>query len=106
VHLAAFIDRDIFAGCKRFIREVESDFVWYFRGCAVMECPTTTLAVNKMAGAVFLARAQPGNPASLAMLAPKRRIDPVVAIERRNDDIGDISIALLMTGLRASSMRI
>jgi hypothetical protein len=56
------------------------------------------LAVNEMAGAVFLARAQPDDPASLPMLAPKRWINPVVAIERRNDDIGDIGVTLRMTG--------
>jgi hypothetical protein len=41
---------------------------------------------------------QPRDPACLAMLSPERRIDPVVGIERRDDDIGDIGIAFGVTG--------
>ena len=67
-------------------------------GANTLRIVAANLAVNEMAGAVLLARAQPGDPASLAMLAPKCRIDPVIAIERCNDDIGDIGITLRMTG--------
>jgi hypothetical protein len=49
--------------------------------------------MNKATMVVLLIRPQSCDPACLAMLPPERRIDPVVLVERRNDDIGDACVA-------------
>ncbi len=63
-----------------------------------MECPAAARAVNEMAEGVVLIGPQPRDPACLAMFAPESRVDPVVGVERRDDDIGDGGIALGMAG--------
>jgi hypothetical protein len=63
-----------------------------------MEGPAATLRVNEMTVVVLLVRPQSRDPAGLAMPSPEPQIDPVVGIERRDDDIGDIGVALGMTG--------
>jgi len=77
------------------IREVKSDLVWRV---GVVERPSAT-PMNEMTVLVFLVRSQSRDPACLAMLAPERRIDPVVFIERRDDDIGETGIAFGVTWL-------
>src|SRR5450759_3739358 len=95
VHLATLVDRDIFLGYEAFIREVKSDLV---RRAGVVERPSAT-TMNEMTVVIFLVRPQSRDPACLAMLAPERRIDPVVFIERRDDDIGETGIAFGVTWL-------
>ena len=51
-----------------------------------------------MTVAVLLVRPQSYDPACLAVLSPERRIDPIVGIERRDDDIGDAGFAFGVTG--------
>ena len=58
-----------------------------------MERPGAALAVNEMTVIVLLVGPQPRDPACLAMLSPEYGIDPVVGIERRDDDIGDGAVA-------------
>jgi hypothetical protein len=99
MHLSAFIDRDILSGRKTFICKMEPDLVWRFLGCTVVEYPAAALAVDEMADAIFLTRAQPYDPAYFAVLAPKRRVDPIVAVERCDDDIGNAGIAFRMARL-------
>ena len=42
---------------------------------------------------IILARSKSRDPACLAMLPPELRVDPVVGIERRDDDIGEAGVA-------------
>ena len=79
------VDRDIFVRHEALIREVKSDLVWRV---GVVERPSAT-PMNEMAVLVFLVRSQSRDPACLAVLFPERRVDPVVGVERRDDDIGE-----------------
>lgn len=97
VHLAGFVDRDIFAGHEMFIREMKSDLVGPYVG-VVVERPATTGAVNKMAPAIRLIGAQSGDPAGFAMRSPQFRVDLALRIERCDDYIGDGGVAFGVTG--------
>jgi len=99
MHFAALVDRDIFAGFKTLVREVKSDFVGSIGAGVVMERPAATLAMNETTVIVLLARPQSRDPAGLSMIAPEHRIDPVVDIERCDDDIGDGAVAFGVTRL-------
>jgi hypothetical protein len=83
VHLAALVDRNVFSRHETVIREVKSDLVWRV---GIVKCPSAA-TVNQLSVFVCLARPQSRDPARLAVLSPQRRVDPVVRIERRNDDI-------------------
>ena len=100
VHLAAFVERDIFADDEAFVREVIADVVRQ-TGLAVVivESPAAAWPVNQMTMLVLLVRALAHDPAGVAMLAPQSCIDAVLGIERRHDDIGHLGIAFGMAGL-------
>jgi hypothetical protein len=53
--------------------------------------------MNEMTVGVRLVWMQSRDPACLAMLSPKRGIDPIVGVERGNDDIGYAGVAFGMT---------
>jgi hypothetical protein len=55
--------------------------------------------MHQMTMVVLPARPQSRDPACLAVLPPKHRVDPVVGIERCDDDIGDVGVALGVAGL-------
>jgi hypothetical protein len=57
-----------------------------------MERPAATLTMDEMTVVVLPVRPQSRDPACFAVLPPERRIDPVVGIEWRDDDIGDASL--------------
>jgi hypothetical protein len=63
----------------------------------VVERPAATLTVNEMTVVVRPIWPQSRDPACLPMLSPERRIDPVVGIERRDDDIADAAVAFGVT---------
>jgi len=93
VQLAALVDRDVFARDETLICEVKPDLIRHVLCGIVVERPAATLTMNKVTMVVLLIRPQSCDPACLAMLPPERRIDPVVLVERRNDDIGDAGVA-------------
>ena len=97
MHLATLVDRDIFAGYETFIGEVKPDLVRLIGAGIVVERPAATLTVYEMTVVVLLVRPQSRDPARLAMLSPEPWIDPVVGIERRDDDIGNVAVALGVT---------
>jgi hypothetical protein len=76
---------------------MNSDLVWRIGPGIVVERSAATLTMDEMAVVVLLAWPQSRDPTCLAMLPPERWIDPVVGIERRDDDIGDVSVALGVT---------
>jgi len=96
MHLPALVDRDIFPSHKTLIREVKPDCI---RFGIVVEYPAATLTVNATTVLILLIRPQSRDPACLAMLPPERRIDPVVSVERRDNEIGNAGIALGVTRL-------
>ena len=68
-------------------------------GCiGVVERPAAA-AVNQQAVLVVLVRPQSRDAARLVMLALELGVDPVVGIERRNEDIGEAGVALGVAGL-------
>ena len=89
VHLATLVDREIFVGHETLICEVKPDLV---RRIGVVERPAAA-TMKEMTVLVFLVRPQSRDPACLAMLSPQLRVDAVVGIERRNDDIGVTGVA-------------
>ena len=97
MHLATLVDRGIFAGYETFIREVKPDLVRLIGAGIVVERPAAPLTVYEMTVVVLLVRPQSRDPARLAMLSPEPWIDPVVGIERRDDDIGNVAVALGVT---------
>jgi hypothetical protein len=97
MHLATLVDRDIFAGYETFLREVKPDLVWRIGAGIVVERPAAILTVYEMTVVVLLVRPQSRDPARLPMLSPEPWIDPVVGIERRDDDIGNVAVALGVT---------
>ena len=99
MHLAALVDRDIFAGYETFIGEVKSGLVRYIGAAAVMERPAAALTMDEMTNIVLPVRPPARDPACFPMLSPECRIDPVVRTEGRDDDIGDASVAFGMAGL-------
>jgi hypothetical protein len=96
--LCHFVDRDIFAGYKTLIGEVKADLVESMGAGVVMESPAATLAMNEMTVIVLLVRPQSRDSACLTVLAPEHRLNPVIGIERRDDNIGDAGIAHGVTG--------
>jgi hypothetical protein len=87
VQLTALVDRDVLARDETFICEVKPDLVRHFLCGVIVKRPAPTLTMNKMTMVVLPVRPQSCDPACLAMLPPERRIDPVVLVERCNDDI-------------------
>ena len=80
------------------IRKMDSDLVGTIdAGVVVVERPAVNLAMNEMTVIVPLVRPQSRDPACLAMLAPEYRIDPVVCVKRRDDDVGDAGVSLGVT---------
>jgi hypothetical protein len=71
---------------------VKSDLVWRV---GIVKRPSAA-TVNQMSVFVCLARPQSRDPARLAVLSPQRRVDPVVRIERRNDDISKAGVTFGM----------
>jgi hypothetical protein len=98
VHLARFVDRDVFARNKAFIPEMKSDVVGPGAGL-IMECPASAGLMHEVTAAILLIGPHPRNPAGFAMRSPEFRIDPAVQIERRDDRVGDSSVAFGMIGL-------
>lgn len=94
MHLSGLVDRDVFAGYKTLILKVKSDLVWSIGTSIVVKRPAAALAVNETAVLILLIRPQSRDPACLAMLSPEYWINPVAPIERRDDGIGDASVAL------------
>src|SRR4051794_13154609 len=92
VHLAAFVDRDIFSGHEPFVREMKARGVRLVG--LIVKKPTAALAMNQMTVFIVLAGPRSCDPTCLAMRTPERRIDLVVAIERRDNNVGERGIAL------------
>ena len=93
MHLAVFVDRDIFAGHETFIGEVKPDLVWHIGAAFVVKRSAASVTMNEMTMIVRPVRPQSRDSACLAMLAPERRIGPLVSIKRRDDEIGDARVA-------------
>ena len=94
VQLAAFVDRNIFAEDKTLVGEVMSDLVGRI---GIVECPAAA-AVSQQAVLVVLVRPQSRDATRLVMLALQPGVDPVVGIERRNEDIGMAGVTLGVAG--------
>ena len=97
VHLADFVDRDIFARDKTLVREVKANIVGE-GAVVVVERPSATLAMNEMAVLIRPVWPQPRDPAGFPVRAPEVCIDPAVAVDRCNNHIGDGRFALGMAG--------
>jgi hypothetical protein len=79
VSFATLVDRD---------GEVKADLVESMGAGVVLESPAATLARNEMTVIVLLVRPQSRDPACLTVLAPEHGLNPVIGIERRDDNIG------------------
>ncbi len=82
---------------------MKPDVVWRIRAAIVVERPTATLTMNEMTVVVLLVWTQSRDPACLAIISPKRGIDPVVGIERGDDDIGDAGVAFGVDEVRVQA---
>ena len=49
--------------------------------------------MNEVTALVRLVRALAHDPAGIAMLAPQLCVDPILGVERRHDDVGDLGVA-------------
>src|SRR5215831_2361973 len=99
MHLAVFVDRDIFAFDETFVCEVKSDLVGHARVPVIVGRPAAAQVVNEVTEEIVLTRPQPRHPAGIAKRAPKHRIDPTIFVQWGDDGIGDVHIALAMATL-------
>src|SRR5437763_15446380 len=99
MHLAALVDRDIFADDEAFVGEVITDFVGQACFVVVMETPAAARPANKVTMLVLLVRALAHDRAGIAMLPPQPCINAVLGIERRHDDVGHLGISFGMAVL-------
>jgi hypothetical protein len=81
------------------VRKMETHVVSAVAGNIVLESPGPACPMDQMAKVVVLAGAEAGNSARLAVTLPQIRIDPIVQIERRDNDISDTGIADWMSRL-------
>jgi hypothetical protein len=99
VHLAALVDRDVFTDQKALVGEVEADIVGQLDIVVIVKSPTATRPMDEMAELILFVRALPRDPAWLAMRPLQFGIDTAFGVHRRNEDIGDLVVAVGMTGL-------
>ena len=77
---------------------MKTDLVGQIGFAVIVQGPTTARPTSEMAMSVLLARALPHDAACIAMLLPEACIDAVLGIQRRNDDVGYVRVALGMIG--------
>ncbi len=99
MHLVARVDRDILANDETLVGETITGFVEQIGFAVIVESPSAARVVDEMTMLVLLVWTQPRDPAGFAMRTPEFRVDTAVDIDRRDEDIGYVVVALGMTGL-------
>ena len=88
MHLATFVQRNIFADHETFVRKVIADLVGNAAfAVVIVECPAAAGPVNQVPMLVLLIGPLADHAAGVAMFAPHCCIDAVIRIERRHDDV-------------------